>query len=112
MNRVLLDVRGSLQLGAGGGHRGSDPRLERVEVLARLAEVDHAPPFVDRARGVKQQPLRGVSCRVDVLVYRVELPFGNSCELDSDTYGHGYAPSCRGCVVTLARLMGLLHLVR
>ena len=34
VNRELLDVRGSLQLGAGGGHRGSDPRLERVEVLA------------------------------------------------------------------------------
>ena len=34
VNRELLDVRGSLQLGAGGGYRGSDPRLERVEVLA------------------------------------------------------------------------------
>ena len=34
VNRELLDVRGSLQLGAGGGHRGPDPRLERVEVLA------------------------------------------------------------------------------
>jgi hypothetical protein len=49
VNRELLDVRGPLQLGAGGGHGGSDPRLERVEVLARLPEVDHTPPFVDRA---------------------------------------------------------------
>ena len=34
VNRELLDVRGSLQPGAGGGHRSSDPRFERVEVLA------------------------------------------------------------------------------
>jgi hypothetical protein len=34
VNRERLDVRGSLQLGADGGHRSSDPRLERVEVLA------------------------------------------------------------------------------
>lgn len=30
----LPDVRGSLQSDADGGHGGSDPRLERVEVLA------------------------------------------------------------------------------
>src|SRR3954447_2807844 len=93
VNRELLDVRGPLRLDAGGGHRGSDPGLERIEVLAWLPAVDHAPPFVDRPRGVKQQPLRGVPCRVNVLVHRVELLFSDSCELDSDTNGHGLAPS-------------------
>jgi hypothetical protein len=34
VNRELLDVRGSLDLRAGGGHRGLNPRRERVEVLA------------------------------------------------------------------------------
>lgn len=34
VNRELLDVRGPLRLDAGGGHRGSDPGLERIEVLA------------------------------------------------------------------------------
>jgi hypothetical protein len=34
VNRELLDVRRPLQLGAGGAHRSSEARLERVEVLA------------------------------------------------------------------------------
>ena len=34
VNRELFDVRGPLRLDAGGGDRGSDPGLERIEVLA------------------------------------------------------------------------------
>src|SRR5437660_11022135 len=81
VNRELLDVRGPLQLGARGCHRCPDPRLERVEVLARLPEVDHAPPYVDRARGVKQKPLRRVTARGHVRGRWEHLLLGPPCEL-------------------------------
>src|SRR5205085_6459925 len=58
------------------------------EELARLPEVDHAPPSVDRTGRMKDQPVRLVPTRVHVRVHFVELLLRDAGQLDADPYGH------------------------
>jgi hypothetical protein len=65
---ALLYIRRALEINSRGLHRALDPGLQPLEVLRRLPEVRHAPPAVDRSRGMQQRPLERVAVEVDVLV--------------------------------------------
>src|SRR6185312_15949606 len=83
----LVDVR--LAGRADGCHRRPDALgREAVEVGARLPEVEHAPAAVHGPGGVEDQPLRGISVRVDHGVELVEQLRRDAVDLDSDADCH------------------------
>src|SRR5205085_7065041 len=84
----LLDVWLTVHLGSRRRHSFHDSWCEGVEVSARLPEVDDPPTTVDRPRSVKEQPLRPIPIRVDLVVHFVELLAGDSGELDANADSH------------------------
>ena len=96
VHRELVNLRGR-PFHAGRLHRGRDMLPEeRVELRARLPEVDHAPAALDRPRRVEQQALRLVGGRIDLGVHRVELLCGHPRQREADSYCHAKPPVVDG----------------
>jgi hypothetical protein len=65
-----------------------NPRLESVEILARLPKIDDAPAAIDRARRVEHKPLGRIALGIDVVMNSIELLLRDTWKLQADTDRH------------------------
>src|SRR5581483_4683019 len=89
VNRELLHIGSSLHFHACCLHCILHTTTEeRIELGARLPEVDDSPALVDRAGRVEQQSLRYIARSPDVLVDLVERGLRNASQLNPNPNRH------------------------